>query len=132
MARKKTTSTMLPSTSWRGGDGFVYSFVFAVCFCLSMISTAVFATKMDENGGGVDDATEYFFANQIVDHLDPINNANRTWTQRYYMSDKHFGGPGSPIFIILGGGKYHYVSTSISPLIWCVGMERDAIHLNES
>jgi hypothetical protein len=50
--------------------------------------------------------TEYFFVEQMVDHFDTINNANRTWTQRYYMSDKYFGGPGSPIFIILGGGKF--------------------------
>ena len=112
-------SAMLLSSSWRGDDGFIYSYLFVVCFCLSMISTAVFAMKeINDNGVGVvhDDSTEYFFANQLVDHLDPINNANRTWTQRYYMSDKYFGGPGSPIFIILGGGKYHCV-------FWCFGTE---------
>jgi len=95
--------TMMPPSSWRGGIIFVY-YIFVVCLCLSMISAvAVMAKDTDDDANVDDDATEYFFANQIVDHLDPINNANRTWTQRYYMSDKYFGGPGSPIFIILGG-----------------------------
>lgn len=49
-------------------------------------------------------APELFFDDQLVDH---VNQNGRyqgdTWRQRYYVWDKEFKGPGSPIFIILGG-----------------------------
>jgi len=52
---------------------------------------------------GTPAAAEYF-SDQIVDHTSPTrSDKNRTWTQRYYTYDKHFQGPGSPIFVILGG-----------------------------
>jgi hypothetical protein len=41
-----------------------------------------------------------YFANQKVDHFS-TNTA--TFIQRYYENCTAFGGPGSPIFVILGG-----------------------------
>jgi pimeloyl-ACP methyl ester carboxylesterase len=46
-------------------------------------------------------APALFYADQIVDHLD--NSTEARWTQRYYVWKEHFAGPGSPIFVILGG-----------------------------
>ena len=49
-------------------------------------------------------APEHFFREQLVDH---VNSSSRyqgqLWSQRYYIWDKEFQGPGSPIFVILGG-----------------------------
>jgi pimeloyl-ACP methyl ester carboxylesterase len=44
---------------------------------------------------------ELFFQYQIVNHLSAADE--RQWSQRYYKSSEFFGGPGSPIFLILGG-----------------------------
>ena len=41
------------------------------------------------------------FFNQVVNHLD--DNDKRTYPQRYYTHNAYFQGPGSPIFLILGG-----------------------------
>jgi hypothetical protein len=56
-------------------------------------------------------APAHYFEDQLVDHLDTDlnnNNANgpysdKRWTQRFYMYSNHFKGPGSPIFVVLGG-----------------------------
>ncbi len=44
---------------------------------------------------------EEFFPLQNIDHLD--SEEKGLWTQRYYTYEKHFQGPGHPIFLILGG-----------------------------
>ena len=38
---------------------------------------------------------------QKLNHFD--QTCNITWTQPYFVSDQYFGGPGSPILVILGG-----------------------------
>lgn len=57
-------------------------------------------------------APAQFYNFQLVDHLRsrPDNNKTSTsnsnstyWSQRYYTLEQHFQGPGSPIFVILGG-----------------------------
>jgi hypothetical protein len=64
-------------------------------------------------------APAHYFEDQLIDHLDNtdlINNnndnsgntgtgpyADKRWTQRFYMYAEHFQGPGSPIFVVLGG-----------------------------
>ena len=45
--------------------------------------------------------TAHFYSDQLVDHFD--EKSKKTWTQRYYKSDKYFAGPGHPIFLIIGG-----------------------------
>ena len=45
---------------------------------------------------------EFYFSDQLVDHLSPDNYDDR-WTQRYYTYNKHSKGPGFPIFYIMGG-----------------------------
>lgn len=44
-------------------------------------------------------APAQFFSDQLVDH----HHQDRRWTQRYYIWEDSFRGPGSPIFLILGG-----------------------------
>jgi hypothetical protein len=66
---------------------------------------------------------EHFYHHQIIDHLNPTKEytvttgstssssssssssatTSTTYTQRYYENPTYFGGPGSPIFIIMGG-----------------------------
>ena len=51
---------------------------------------------------------EAFFPYQLVNHNDDDDNNNNNnlpvfWTQRFYSMGEHFRGPGSPIFLILGG-----------------------------
>ena len=42
------------------------------------------------------------FAN-LVDHFAAPTDPPRTFQQRYYQIEEHFGGPGSPIILIVGG-----------------------------
>jgi hypothetical protein len=44
--------------------------------------------------------TIYWYKNQLVDHF---SGDKKTWKHRYYQSKKHFAGPGSPIFLVIGG-----------------------------
>jgi hypothetical protein len=45
-----------------------------------------------------------FYREQIVDHFSVDGEGVKSyWTHRYYKSTKYFGGPGSPIFLIVGG-----------------------------
>jgi pimeloyl-ACP methyl ester carboxylesterase len=52
-----------------------------------------------------DGNTALFYNDALVDHTDksPSSNNNATWSHRYYKSMKYFKGPGSPIFMIVGG-----------------------------
>ena len=45
-------------------------------------------------------APAQYYPEQLVDHF---GCSGCHWTQRYYSSGDHFGGPGSPIFLVLGG-----------------------------
>lgn len=45
-------------------------------------------------------AEPQWFEEQLVDHF---STSSPIWRQRYYASDVHFGGPGHPIFLIVGG-----------------------------
>ena len=45
-----------------------------------------------------------FYDDQIVDHFSRDGEGiDSFWTHRYYKGTKHFGGPGYPIFLIVGG-----------------------------
>ncbi|KAL7520276.1 hypothetical protein ACHAWX_005008 [Stephanocyclus meneghinianus] len=45
-----------------------------------------------------------FYDDQLVNHFSKDPDASvATWSNRYYKSTKYFKGPGSPIFIIIGG-----------------------------
>lgn len=47
----------------------------------------------------------YFYDDQVVDHLAQKGDKHfgKKWTQRYYVNSRYFGGPGSPIVMIIGG-----------------------------
>jgi Serine carboxypeptidase S28 len=48
--------------------------------------------------------TEHFFHHQYINHLiDPPTTKTGTFVHRYYERTEYFGGPGYPIFIIMGG-----------------------------
>jgi Serine carboxypeptidase S28 len=91
-----------------------------VCLAVALRSTS------RENGGvslltGSIPAPAQYYDKQLVDHLQHhrphyANNNNslsstanysknikKFWTQRYYIYDKHFQGPGHAIFLIMGG-----------------------------
>lgn len=62
-------------------------------------------------------APAHFYPHQLVDHLssdvDNDNNQGQQWSQRYYEWKDHFQGPGSPIFLILGGEGHISPETGI-------------------
>jgi pimeloyl-ACP methyl ester carboxylesterase len=43
-----------------------------------------------------------FYKDQLIDHNKKTTKHN-TYTNRYYQATEHFGGPGHPIFVVLGG-----------------------------
>jgi len=45
---------------------------------------------------------QHWYKDQLVDHFFQ-GEETATWSHRYYQSKKHFGGPGHPIFLVLGG-----------------------------
>lgn len=45
-------------------------------------------------------AKPHYFTEQVIDHF---ASTSGLFSQRYYMNDTFFGGPGSPIFVIMGG-----------------------------
>ena len=61
-------------------------------------------------------SNELYYHHQIVDH---VNNSNSNryhgeeWSQRYYIYDVEFKGPGHPIFLIFGGEGSIEPSTGI-------------------
>ena len=72
-----------------------------------------------------DENRELFYHDQLVDHFGEYgeNNATTasTWSHRYYNSTEHFGGPGHPIFLVVGGEGgidrmlYPFVTRVLSP-----------------
>lgn len=66
----------------------------------SSLLTGVWLLIILRKCGAGTPAPARFFAEQIVDHLDEDVTY---WTQRYYVFEDHFAGPGSPIFLVLGG-----------------------------
>jgi hypothetical protein len=53
-----------------------------------------------------------FYDGQLVNHLSSSSSSSTaaaaaaaadTWSHRYYESTEHFGGPGHPIFLVIGG-----------------------------
>ncbi|KAF0688178.1 Aste57867_20183 [Aphanomyces stellatus] len=50
---------------------------------------------------GTDAVPDQWFESQLLDHNDPTNKA--TWKQRYFVSDKFYGGPGSPVLLYIDG-----------------------------
>jgi hypothetical protein len=53
--------------------------------------------------GGVP-APPNYFDDQLVDHVASSHrHGHERWSQRFYLSHEYFKGPGSPIFVIMGG-----------------------------
>lgn len=59
-----------------------------------------------------------YFHDQVIDHKNSYasfgsTSSSNKWTQRYYASSTHFQGPGSPIFLIMGGESAIEPSTGL-------------------
>ncbi|CAB9503064.1 Lysosomal Pro-X carboxypeptidase [Seminavis robusta] len=59
-------------------------------------------------------APAHYYPRQLVDHLHQNDHyKGKLWSQRYYVWSDHFKGPGSPIFMILGGEGHISPETGI-------------------
>ena len=56
---------------------------------------------LSSSSGEHDENQALFYEEQIMDHFG--DDPTATWSHRYYKSTKYFGGPGYPIFMIVGG-----------------------------
>jgi Serine carboxypeptidase S28 len=97
--KDKQSSSKTKLTTWKVVAPIVV-ILFAVLAFVSQTSRHSAA-----NGLQVKAATEtfpaHFFNKQLVDHHD--SHRSETYSQRYFEKKDYFGGPGSPIFVILGG-----------------------------
>jgi Serine carboxypeptidase S28 len=51
-----------------------------------------------------DENSALFYDEQIIDHFSEDGVGLKSyWKHRYYVSTRYFGGPGSPIFLVIGG-----------------------------
>jgi hypothetical protein len=71
---------------------------------------------------GHDPNEAMFYDEQLVNHFSDDPDASKeTWSNRYYKSTKYFKGPGSPVFIIVGGEGalekmlYPFVTEHLAP-----------------
>jgi hypothetical protein len=64
---------------------------------LSLSSSSSSSSSCDRH----DENEELFYVDQLVNHFDDGDTS--TWKHRYYKSVEHFGGPGRPIFHVVGG-----------------------------
>eukprot|EP00768_Dysnectes_brevis_P000676 gnl/Dysnectes_brevis/1149_a1283_2893.p1 GENE.gnl/Dysnectes_brevis/1149_a1283_2893~~gnl/Dysnectes_brevis/1149_a1283_2893.p1 ORF type:complete len:485 (+),score=129.71 gnl/Dysnectes_brevis/1149_a1283_2893:1376-2830(+) len=46
---------------------------------------------------------EQFFDQQLVDHFARFPNHTGYWSQRYYVNDTSYTGPGAPVLLMIGG-----------------------------
>jgi hypothetical protein len=67
---------------------------------LSPFSMQILSSPSQEHENNDEETIERFFK-QRLDHFD--SDCNKTWLNRYYQSTKYFGGPGKPIFMVIGG-----------------------------
>jgi len=44
-----------------------------------------------------------FFHGAVVDHFGGLATRPATWSQRFYVDDRFWGGAGSPVFLYIGG-----------------------------
>jgi hypothetical protein len=69
---------------------FKLHFLLGACWALPAVSLTV--------------PSKALWFQQKVSHF---SASNATYLQRYYMDDKHWAGPGSPIFVIMGGEGFN-------------------------
>eukprot|EP00578_Thalassiosira_sp_NH16_P018237 CAMPEP_0181114028 /NCGR_PEP_ID=MMETSP1071-20121207/20659_1 /TAXON_ID=35127 /ORGANISM="Thalassiosira sp., Strain NH16" /LENGTH=589 /DNA_ID=CAMNT_0023198099 /DNA_START=33 /DNA_END=1802 /DNA_ORIENTATION=- len=58
--------------------------------------------KSSMNDAAHDEDTALFYEDQLLDHVD-TSGSDEVWKHRYYKSTEYFRGPGSPIFLVVGG-----------------------------
>jgi len=76
----------------------------AVLLVLGVLSATVDCRRLGLQGrlgGDTETESEWQWFVQRLDHFDPQNQM--TWKEKYVVNDQYWGGPGYPIFILLGG-----------------------------
>ena len=92
-------STMQSRSLSYKSSSTVYSNVYTCLFFLFLGALTVLSFTAPFVSAGMP-APELFFEHQLIDHDDPTAG---TWSQRYYIWEYGFRGPGFPIFVIMGG-----------------------------
>jgi hypothetical protein len=71
---------------------------------ISSASSAILPSKLVVPREGDEDEA-LWYADQLVDHTAKpgTKHYGKTFSQKYFVNDKHFAGPGSPIIMIIGG-----------------------------
>ena len=52
---------------------------------------------------GICDDPVHWYDDQLIDHSSNDRSNKNKWTQKYFINDDYFQGPGYPIFMIMGG-----------------------------
>lgn len=52
---------------------------------------------------GICDDPVHWYDDQLIDHFNNDGSNKNKWTQKYFINDDYFQGPGYPIFMIMGG-----------------------------
>jgi len=88
---------------------------------------------LDEKLGPVSDtdtSTTYFYDNAVVDHFDGnFVSPGASWSQRFYVDTKFWGGEGYPVFLMIGGeGPQSAPSSRL--LMWSLAEEHSALMIS--
>ncbi|EED90887.1 hypothetical protein THAPSDRAFT_29166 [Thalassiosira pseudonana CCMP1335] len=110
-SRNGGTSDPLFSSRWVKAAAIATAVLLAFAlFPTNASSSSSSSTKtiLDTSHSGVnhDDNQAMFYADQLVNHFHTdrsITPKDAKWSNRYYQSTKYYKGPGSPIFLIVGG-----------------------------
>lgn len=68
----------------------------------SLVSSQLLETQGSSSKDHDEVYHQHWYKDQLVDHFYQ-GEESATWKHRYYQSEKHFGGPGNPIFLVVGG-----------------------------
>lgn len=52
---------------------------------------------------GICNGTVHWYNDQLIDHFETDRSEKNKWSQKYFINDDYFRGPGHPIFMIMGG-----------------------------
>lgn len=97
-----------PQISQRNGRKWIAGFGIGLLVTSLLLLYANGTGDFEQNGAFLlssmshhDENDALFYNDQLVDHFNDADT--RAWSNRYYKSTKYFGGPGKPIFLVIGG-----------------------------
>ena len=98
LTKKSSTSTAKEGTATTASSSSVSS-----CGPSSVIVDTRGVIEDGPGSDGICDDPAKWYDDQLVDHFSDDRSANNKWTQKYFVNDEYFQGPGHPIFYIMGG-----------------------------